>query len=197
MSRFQKFDNVYQEAIKTIEHFLDTKDSKGIDVLAKWMMETDANPYAYLPESWAGAVGSAEMFASLLHHIHHAVHDDGEITFVTVNNEPRIIFVYPENDEMLKKYALSETEQDIASRRGSFKYDVKVLDITPGEFGALYDEYQRTDLMRCFSIDAGSHGLEVAMDWYKKYHCFSEDWATVCAAEIAKWQNFYNRGASK
>ena len=197
MSRFQKFDNIYQEAIKTIEHFLDTKDPAGIDVLAKWMLETDANPYAYLPDTWAGSVGSAENFASLLHYIHHAVHDDGEITFVTVNDEPRIIFVYPEDDEMLKKHALSDTERNIAARGSNFKYDIKVLDITPGEFGALYDEYQRLDLMRCFSMDAGRMGIATATEWYKKYKCFSEDWIAVCSAEIAKWKNFYDRGSRK
>lgn len=196
MSRFQKFDDSYQKAIKTIEHFLDTEDAEGINVLAKWMMDTDANPYAYLPDHWAGCIGSAEQFAGLLHTIHHAVYDDGDITFVTVNNEPRIIFVYPEDDDMLKKYALSDTERDISKRIGR-EYDIKVIDITPREFGALYDAYQKVDLMKCFSIDAGRNGIATALDWYKEYNCFSSDWATACSTEIAKWQKFYDRGSKK
>ena len=83
--------------------------------------------------------------ASLLHMIDHAVHDDGDITFVKVNGEPRITFAWRHEDNF-RDLVLTSQEKEFEARRidriPHFKYEVEILDIKPAEFGPLYDAYQ-------------------------------------------------------
>ncbi len=177
MTKLEVFQKNYDEAIATINHYLNTPNDKydyGMVPLVQWMMETDANPYAYLPHGWAGSTTSAEMFAGLLHCIHHALYDDSDITFVSVNDEPRIVFVWKHEDNF-RNYVLNNTEKDIEKRWGKERYEIKTLDITPGEFGPLYDEYQRNWLKECFLTDA-SRGIEWSAGVYRKYKCWNEEW---------------------
>jgi hypothetical protein len=190
MSRFEKFEEAYNKAIESINRFLEPgRYEPQMNELVHWMLETDANPYAYLPEEWAGSVETAEGFASLLHYIHRVLYDDGDITFVTVNDEPRIVFAH-QHDEDFRDRVLTDTEKDTQRRRGG-EYKIQVLDIDPNEFGPLYDEFQTKDLMRCFSADAGRNGVDFAVKHYKTYKAFSESWVQQCSKEIAEWSKFY------
>lgn len=177
MRKLEVFQKSYDDAIVSISRHLNTPNDAydyGMVPLVQWMMATDANPYAYLPHNWAGSTTNAEMFASLLHCIHHALYDDGDITFVTVNNEPRIVFVWRHEDNF-RNYVLSDTEKDIEQSHSEEQYEIKVLDIKPEQFGPLYDEYQRNWLKECFLTDASS-GVEWAANNYRKYKCWSDEW---------------------
>lgn len=177
MNKFEVFQKSYDDAIAAINRHLSTPSDLydySMVPLVQWMMETDANPYAYLPHGWAGSTTNAEMFASLLHYIHHALYDDGDITFVTVNDEPRIVFAWKHEDNF-RNYVLSDTEKDVEKRSGGAQYEIKVLDITPGEFGPLYDQYQRNWLKECFLGDA-SRDIEWAANNYRKYKCWNDQW---------------------
>ena len=181
MKKFQDFQKAYDDAIETINLFLlPGKYEPQLDGLTKWLMETDANPYSYLPEHWAGRTNTAEGFASLLGFISHAVHDDGEITFVTVNGEPRIVFANQHDDDF-RSAALTETEKDIetrpwpAVRTRRPSYVIEVLDITPNEFGPLFDKFYANDIKRFFMSDAVM-GVEQAAEHYRKYSCWDEAW---------------------
>lgn len=177
MTKFEEFKKNYEEAVATIEMFLQpTQYNPPMHGLVKWMMETDANPYSYLPHNWAGSMSSAESFAGLLHYISHALYDDGEITFVAVNGEPRIVFVW-KHECSFRELVLTEQEQrlekDFAHLKGSSPYDVTVLDIKPEEFGDLYDEYQREWLKRCFKCDSRRGGKAI-LDHYRKYKLWDD-----------------------
>lgn len=50
MNRLEVFKDNYEESIRTIERFR-TEPSTMKD-LVNWMLTTDANPFAYLPEGW-------------------------------------------------------------------------------------------------------------------------------------------------
>lgn len=193
MNKFDKFQENYDAAIKTIHSFLEGPES--MKELVKWMMETDANPYSYLPESWAGSVDSAEGFAGLLYYIHHAVEDDGDICFVKVRGEPRIVFANP-YDKVFRDKVLTKQEKVIEKRPvfGEIReIEIEVLDITPNEFGKIYNEYQVKDLKRCFSIDAARNGVEFAKQHYSDYNCWNDSWEEDCQEEIEKWKNFYGK----
>ena len=195
MSRFEKFQKSYNESISSIERMLDSTDKPELAALAQWMMTTDANSYAYLPHNWAGHMSSAEGFASLLHCIHHALYDDGDIAFVTVNNEPRIVFVSPHEDNF-RDYVLTDQEKEIEKRPifgATRSYDIQVLDIKADQFGPLYDEYWEQDLQRCFSMDVARFGAEYASEHYIRYKCFSDKWVDICKDQISKWSKFYKR----
>ena len=182
-NKFAAFQKNYDEAVETIKRFLEPYQYEPqMNGLVKWMMETDANPYAYLPHAWAGSTGSAEGFASLLHYIHHAVYDDGDITFVTVNGEPRIVFVW-RHEENFRNYVLSEQEKDL-EKRWSSEYVIEVLDIKPDEFGPLYDAYHAEQIKHWFMSDAERHNVDYALKHYQKYKLFDPAWV----AEFEKEQ---------
>ena len=174
--KFAAFQKSHDDAIKSINRFLESCPYEPqMNGLVKWMMETDANPYSYLPEGWAGSTGSAETFVTLLSVISHALYDDGDITFVTVDNEPRIVFVWHGEDNF-SDYVLSTSEKSTKKRQG-VEYEIKVLDIKPNEFSPLYDAYQVKQLKRYFLNDARSHSLEFAVEHYqKKYKLFDDAW---------------------
>ena len=187
------FKDNYEESIRAIEWF--RTESSTMKDLVNWMLTTDANPSAYLPEGWAIALESANSFAALLHTIHHAVYDDGDITFVTVDGEPRIVFVWQHEDNF-RGYVLTSQEKELEKREvfgRTRPYEIEVLKIEPHEFGALYDAYQVDDLKRCFASDAGRNGIEFSVAHYSKYNCFKATWIDECATEIAKWANLYDR----
>lgn len=187
MQKFEQFQKAYDQAVATIHKFLEPGQYEPqMNGLVKWMLETDANPYSFLPYGWADALESAQGFASLLHHIHHAVYDDGDIDFVKVNGEPRIVFAW-QHDDKFRDYVLTNQEKEIEKRPifGQVRpYEIEVLDIKPNEFGPIYDAWQAEDIKRCFIMDASGHGVEWAAEHYRKYRCWNEEWMTECEDAI-------------
>ena len=176
MNKFEKFQANYDEAIKTIKQLQGPSEYEPqMNGLVNWLLETDANPYSYLPEGWAGSISSAEGFASLLGVIHHAVYDDGDITFVTVNGEPRIVFVHKFEDNF-RNYVLTTQEKEMENGAWRTEYDVKFLDIEPNEFGVIYDAFQIKEIKRWFTSDARAHGVEWAASHYRSYKLWNEAW---------------------
>ena len=181
MKEFDKFKQSYDAAIKEIKKF--TAPSHGMSAIANWMLTTDANPYTYLPEHWSESSETAEGFASLLRFMSHAIYDDGDITFVTVNGQPRILFDW-RHEEDIRVRAMHSIEKDCEENYGS-KYDVKILDIAHEDFGSLYDEWQRNDIKRCFMADAVM-GVDWAVNVYRKYNCWDESWIDEAKVEYEK-----------
>jgi len=193
MHRLEKFAAAYDEALKTIETFRTDAQNGDLRKLTEWLLATDANPYAFLPEDWAGSMGTAEGFADLLNHIYHAVFDDGDLAVVRVNGEPRLVFACP-HDDGFEERCLCSTEKSIRQRR-DFKFTVEVLDIDVNDFGDIYNQYQVTDLQRCFAMDAARNSIKFANEHYKMYACWTDKWAEECADQIAKWAKFYGKTA--
>lgn len=189
MNKLDEFTQVHEEALQTIKDKLEPSQYEpDTSPLFKWMLETDANPYAYLPEGWAGHMSTATGCASLFHMIDHAVHDDGDITFVKVNGEPRIVFAWRHEDNF-RDMVLSFQEKDLEARRVGrtrFKYEVEILDIKPAEFGPLYDAYQAERVKEYFINDAWSRGVDWAADHYRKYNCWDESWIEDARKELGE-----------
>lgn len=60
---------------------------------AKFLLETNYNPYGFYPTGWENSSYTASGMYSLLHTIHHAMVDDGEICWVDViDMEPVFLF---------------------------------------------------------------------------------------------------------
>ena len=147
---FEKFQKAYQEAVETVERALaDETQNPPMNGLVRWMMETEANPYGFLQWEWCGALASAEQFAKLVGHLNHALYDNGEVTFCTVNGQPRMVFANP-NEENFRERALHPEErkregQVILMPGGrpprTVKYEVVALNITPAEFGPLVEAH--------------------------------------------------------
>ena len=175
--KLKSFQNRYNEAIETINQYL--KGPESMKELTHWLMTTDASSYCYLNDNWAGMTETAEGMAVLLNCIHHAIVDDGDITFVKVNGEPRIVFAHKFDDNfretVLGQRGILSEKRYIA--RGLGPFQIEVLDIKPNEFGKVYDEYQSFWIKKCFMDTARCHGVEVAKQRYKEYKCWDESWA--------------------
>lgn len=137
MDRFVLFKENYDKAIETINSFL--KDESKIKGLTQWLLNTDTNPYSYLPEKFAESMYSADAFASILRTIHHALFDDGEMEFVIVNGEPRMVFMHRSYSNF-EEYVLTE-EEKYMKKYYNTEFIIKVLDIDPNDFGKLSDAY--------------------------------------------------------
>lgn len=187
--RFEEFERGYQEALASIERYRTAGDE--MSVLVEWLLNTNCNPYGFLSEGWAGSLSSAQGFAGFLSCLHHALYDDGDVTFVRVKNQPRIVFCW-EHDDNFRDLVLSEQEKQMEARSG-IKLRVEVMDCSPADFGRLYDEYNVKSLQKCFSVDAGRLGEDVAVKHYREYECFDESWLDTCREEIDKWKKFYKK----
>jgi hypothetical protein len=150
-NKLEFFQNNYDESIRTIKRFRD--EPSEISELVNWLLTTDANPYGYLTEDCRSMVYSADSFAQLLHDIHYSVVDDGDITFVKVNGEPRIVFAH-KNDDCFMDIVL-DSEEKAAEKEFGIHNKVEVLDITPNEFGRVYDEYNTQWTKKCSELLPG------------------------------------------
>ena len=76
--------NNAHESINVIQYMLESDkeyDQEFVE-LAKFILETDINLWQILPSGWEGSLGSAQSTESLLHEIHHALVDDGDICWI-------------------------------------------------------------------------------------------------------------------
>lgn len=76
--------NRTHESIKNIQRLLNAKDEQFVE-LANFILETDINPYSFLPFGWEGSLYTAEGAESLLSIIHHALVDDGELCWINTD----------------------------------------------------------------------------------------------------------------
>ena len=159
-AKFLAFEEAYKDAIAQIKHWL--YEPSEIQELANWLMDTDVNLYSIFSKEWADAAHyTAEGMASLLRNIHCCFVDDGDITFVSVNGAPRIVFCW-KGEKSFFKHCLTETELEMqcGGLYGKVAYDIKVLDIEPKEFGPLRDAYEAEQLRDYLSYIEESLGPE-------------------------------------
>lgn len=175
MNRFAKFENNYQKALASINEYLQDKD---IGELAKWLLETDANPYSFLPERWSNTLESAESFNNLLYCIHYNFIDDGDISFIKYKDSPRIVFL-DSSDAKDPQKVLSYSEYSRCRRRNIEEYPIEVLDILPNDFGKIRDEYDFKFVKKCFITDFILIGRERCLEEYSKSYprSFDRSWA--------------------
>lgn len=172
MNRFATFEQNYRQAVSDIHMY---RDFEPMSDLVAWLLETNTNPYGFLPQTWAGSLNSAEMFSSLLRTMHHAIVDNGDMTFISVNGEPKIIFLDKWNaldvDSIVSAFALHST---LAST-----LTVKVLHIKPNEFGKIRDEYDMEQIKKWFKTDVAAMGFDRAVYSFSKHYgdLFDVEWA--------------------
>ncbi|MCZ7862669.1 hypothetical protein O9X98_14940 [Agrobacterium salinitolerans] len=114
--KFEIWRESFEASLEKIAGYLSDTDP-GMQRLTRWLMETATNPYDFLMPSDAATFSSADLFAGLLHSIHHALVDDGEISFVAVNGRPMIVFAA--HDEIENVELRGDVEREIAERRGT------------------------------------------------------------------------------
>ena len=86
-----------QNIIKAKEKYLEIMEGNDdAAILMKWMASSDEySPYSvFLEKNIASCCSTLEGFVDLYHLLHHALYDDGDITFVKTNYYPVAIFYW-------------------------------------------------------------------------------------------------------
>ena len=176
MSKLEKYQKDFDEAMENIKRIM-TEESE-IKEFANWVVNTESNEYSWLSERWAGSVSSAIGLDGLLSYIRYCLIDDGDITFVRMNKEPRIVFMA--KDEITLDDVLHSTEKGLQKTYAGWgmniTYEFEILDIELKDFGRIYDEYFVDDIKRCFLSDAEINGADFAVKHYSSYKCYDPKW---------------------
>jgi hypothetical protein len=170
--RFDYFQKLYDDDIKFINNCLYSDEYIEIKDFIKWVLTTECNLYGCLPGDFADL--SAYNVAKLISQLDYCLKDDGDISFITVNNEPRIVF-YSNNEPDFRRKALSIYEYQM-EKENRFFYNIKILDIKISEFAPLYDKYFSDYVKQCFKTDTHQVGLYHSMMHYSQYDCFNIKW---------------------
>jgi hypothetical protein len=188
MKKLDEFEKVHKKSMDYIKKVINTPPENydyGLAVLVKWMLTTDANPYGFIP-SHAGCLNSSTSMELLISIMHHALYDDGDISFVKVNDEPIIVF-YDKNNNIegyIKELYKGLTYRD--------NLKIEILNISAEDFPNVYNEYYTNFIKECFIQDAARRGISVADQLYSTYSVYNKNWKNECYNEINKIKNFFS-----
>lgn len=173
--KFLKFEKSYKDAIESIKRYQENKD---VGDLVNWLLNTDENPYSFLDEG--NLLGSAESFSYLCSILHHALVDDGDVTFFSVDGEPRIVFVHKCDLKEYKKYTRKEYKIVEVDGKKSIDHDIVDSDIVffddYHDWIEAIEIYATEQLKRFYLSDKECHGEEFATNYYSKYKRFNPEW---------------------
>ena len=184
MNKFAKFEQTHQSAMQMIQKYRDIKEDSydfGMVCLVEWMLKTDINPYQYIDARYAGLTDTSTGFLSLLSTIHHALYDDGEIEFVSISGQPKMVFVNRYDDNFYSVMGRPVTDP------------INVLDIEPKEFIRLCEQYHKNHIQRCYILDAARNGVSFADSHYSSYDCWEESWRYEFDDEIKLTKETYEK----
>ena len=173
MHRLKLIEENYKKAVEHINRCLTDDKYPELQAITKLFMETDVNPYGFLPEHFAGGFDTAGGMSSLLGAIHHALYDDGDISFPIVNGEPRIVFLHPYED-YYEDFVLNETEKHF-KKNYSNEYEVRrCSDVF--DFIQKFEEYHSNEVINWFITEASRRSIEFAVEHFSHYARFDPDW---------------------
>lgn len=95
----QGWTTSFQEALSSIELSItpqpnDYKDLSEFRILSKWLLETPLSGYDFMPRGYTGYRYEPYSTDSLLNLLHHALIDDGEVSFVKMNYKNETLRVF-------------------------------------------------------------------------------------------------------
>lgn len=100
---FQLLKNVwkksFEESISSIENAItvrpdDYQDLIDFRTLSKWLLDTSLNPYSFMPHGYQSYRYQPYTTDSLLSLLHHALLDDGEVSFVKMIHKGETLRVF-------------------------------------------------------------------------------------------------------
>ena len=174
MLRLKEIEKNHQEALESIQLYLNC-DSPEMVAITKLLLETDVNPYSFLPHNFAGVFDSSYGFNSLLNTIHHALVDDGDISFPIVNKQPKISFVYKHQDNYVE-HILTDSEKEMRDRWGTEYTVEQCKDVF--DFIEKFETFNNKEVYRWFVTDAARFGIDWAAEKYEGYARYNWDWET-------------------
>jgi hypothetical protein len=153
------FEKKHREAINNIKRMIDVDAEKYDDeykaaaTLCRFIYDS-ADRYQMLhePEMFSGFYDNAQVFNQLCNSIYHALTDDGEISFVQVNNHCPMI-VFDNRWELRPEDLISKQEEDMYWRLNAFK---KEKGLPPHEHKIVFfaDVYNYIEAVKQYRIDS-------------------------------------------
>lgn len=101
-----KWINSTHKSIKSINELLNSDKvyDKEFVELAKFLLETDINPWQILPTGWESSLDIAQFTESLLLSLRHALVDDGDLAWINTEvHGPLLEFVDVYEEERIKQ----------------------------------------------------------------------------------------------
>lgn len=175
-----RFYEDFQLVLSNIESY---RVNSLMDDFTDWLLYTEANPYSFLPEGYEESLFNPYDTLSLLRQIHHAVYDDGEITFLTVNGQPRIEFANKHETDFNRMFE-KHTTRAIGYTR---KAEIEILDIEINDFPQICEDNHSENIKGCFMLDANQFGIESAIGHYSNYKVFDRDWIAEAKTKFSPY----------
>ena len=173
--------NVKSNLIKIYENFKKQQEQYLIDIdfieksinedsefgrLSLYLFTTDRRSSSIINKGYDKY--DASDFSCILHDIHHALYDDGEITFYLVDDEPRLSCEY----DFELKDCLSGDE-----KRSGEQYNCEILNkIKIDDWIKLSEDYSVIEIKSNFLFDYQLHNNPELIKCYEKYKCFDLKW---------------------
>lgn len=190
--RLIKIKENYEQSVKNIELLLNGSEPELTDFF-NWLNTTEVNPFFFLPKHHAYAFDTAEGFEELLNEIHHAVIDDGEICMVKTFLGYRIIFQdpYEENFKEVVYNLTFPTKTPMTPPLEEFKFEL-FNKSRIHEWGQLMEEEFIKMIKSAFAMDVVKYGEKHAVENYRNYSSFDENWLVTEKDRIDKWKNQFD-----
>jgi hypothetical protein len=108
MSQQESWRNANEEAMINIDRMLKLTDEWDNEFvkLANAITNTDKNPWSFMPARWESSKSCAQSYEMFLHSLHHAMCDDGDVTFIKITryNDILILFIDRWEKELINSY---------------------------------------------------------------------------------------------
>jgi hypothetical protein len=102
-NRLDTWINATHTANQNITKLLNSEE-KEFSELVRFILESEINPWQYLPSGWEGSLYSAQNTESLLNTIHHALVDDGDMCWINTDiHGPFLAFIDKWDEEGIEK----------------------------------------------------------------------------------------------
>ncbi len=148
VNALEKMKETFNEEIEYLTNILES--GSELSKLAEYLLTTDRNPYSIINGGYSA--NRITSFNDILMPLNHALYDDGEVTFYTVNGEPR--FGFFDQYEASEDRYLDDTELDMKETYPVLKYVIEVLPQDVNNWIKLSEVFQINDLKRMFLSDA-------------------------------------------
>ena len=157
MIKIEDFKKEHSTNMKRLNEYLND-DLMG--PIAEWIMQEKGNPYVWMDPNYYNQMRTLGGFISILHNIHHALVDDGEMCFPIVEGEQQLRFM----DKW--DYIRTIGEPDAwAEDIYDFIENIEII--------------HREWLRNAFAFEASSKGVaETIKEYVARYPDFDPSWAT-------------------
>lgn len=167
------------EFIKARDHCLALQKgppTNEAEELFHWLLNTEVHPYGvFFDPGFSDLAGSIQGLMSLFFNLHHALMDDGDLSFIEVNDVPHIVFLHPSDFDNEQAFWECVNRQGV--ERSYLKSpQCSLLDISVSEFIVRAEAYETALIRRCFLTDSRRFSLDFVMEHYGDKACFDPAW---------------------